>query len=65
MGSLRNKVLKHLYQDDDFARELYQATDPNSPGGWIANLGEYRDLVVHSMPLTEAGSIIVPYTKAN
>ncbi len=54
MGSLRKKILKNEHEHDAFAKELYEATEPDSANGWLAKLGDYRDLVVHSVPLAQA-----------
>jgi hypothetical protein len=54
MASLRKKILKNEHEHDAFAKELYEATDPDSVDGWLAKLGDYRDLVVHSVPLEQA-----------
>jgi hypothetical protein len=56
MGALRKKILKKEHEYDAFAKTLYEATDPDSEDGWLAKLGEYRDLVVHSVPLAQAST---------
>ncbi len=54
MSGLRKKILPIASQDDDLAKELYDITDKNSNDPWLVNLGTYRDLVVHLVPLIEA-----------
>jgi len=54
MAGLRKHILRKLHDKNSFASNLYEATDTESSNGWIATLGEYRDLVVHSMPLAHA-----------
>ncbi|MEQ8996513.1 MAG: hypothetical protein RID53_08415 [Coleofasciculus sp. B1-GNL1-01] len=56
MGALRKKILKKEHEYDVLAKNLYEATDPDSEDGWLAKLGEYRDLVVHSVPLEQAST---------
>jgi hypothetical protein len=56
MGSLRKKVLNKEHKDNPFANELYKITDPDSIDGWLAKLGEYRDLIRHYLPLGEMSS---------
>jgi hypothetical protein len=56
MGAFRKKILKKEHECDAFAKILYEATDPDSEDGWLAELGEYRDLVVHSVPLAQANT---------
>lgn len=51
MGGLKKKVLDKLKSEDGITKELREATDE---GGWLHELGAYRDLVVHSAPLAQA-----------
>ena len=52
MGTFKKKLLDKLTESDNFTQELKQAT---SKEGWITLLGNYRDIVVHSAPLAQAG----------
>ncbi|WP_016948712.1 hypothetical protein [Anabaena sp. PCC 7108] len=56
MGSLIEKVLNKLNSPDDFASEIIQITNKESADGWLAKLGAYRDLVVHSTPIEQVRS---------
>lgn len=51
MGSLKRKVLDKTACDDVVTKTLKDAT---VEGGWLFELGAYRDLVVHSAPLAKA-----------
>jgi len=51
IGGLIKKVLKDKNVNDSLAQDLRKAT---KEGGWLKALGEYRDLVVHSAPLSHA-----------
>lgn len=51
-GLIRVNVLTRAKGKDDLAKILADATDPTS--GWLARIGQYRDLVVHSSPLQSA-----------
>lgn len=51
MGALKKKVLNKISDPDALTRELQAAA---SDSGWLTILGNYRDLVVHSAPLTQA-----------
>lgn len=53
MGPFKKKVLNKIAQEDNFTLQLKQATHKD---GWITQLGNYRDLVVHSSPLAQAKS---------
>lgn len=54
MSTLRNKVLSTAKGQKKIASELLNITDRNSRNGWLAKLGAYRDLVVHSAPLVDS-----------
>lgn len=56
MGNLIKYVLKKLNSPDDFASEIIKITNKESADGWLAQLGAYRDLVVHSTPIEQVGS---------
>jgi hypothetical protein len=56
MSSLKKKVLNKEREHDSFARKLDLFTDPKSEDGWLAKLGEYRDLIRHYLPLGEINS---------
>jgi hypothetical protein len=51
MGILRKKVLNKITEPDNFTQELKADTGIQ---GWLTELGNYRDLVVHSAPLAQA-----------
>lgn len=51
MGTFKKRVLNKIAEPDNFIQELKQAT---SKDGWITLLGNYRDIVVHSAPLSRA-----------
>ncbi len=53
MGTLKKKILDKIAEPDNFTQELKQSTDKE---GWITLLGNYRDIVVHSAPLAQAGN---------
>src|ERR1019366_8070066 len=51
MAALKKKILDTIADADAVTQFLKDAT---SDGGWLKELGEYRDLVVHSAPLAKA-----------
>ncbi len=51
MGAVKQKILKKIPDPDNLTKELQMATDDK---GWLTLLGNYRDLVMHSAPLTQA-----------
>jgi hypothetical protein len=51
MAGLKKKVLDKIVDADAVTQFLKAAT---GDGGWRKELGEYRDLVVHSAPLAKA-----------
>ena len=51
MSNLRKYVLKNISVPDKLTRELQIASDDK---GWLTLLGNYRNLIVHSAPLTQA-----------
>jgi len=51
MGSLKKRVLDKVSSSDIATKSLQAAT---AEGGWLHELGCYRDLVVHSAPLAKA-----------
>lgn len=51
MSLLKKKILDQISDEDTITSFLKAAT---SEGGWLKELGEYRDLVVHSAPLAKA-----------
>lgn len=53
MGGLKRKLLDKLTCEDAATKALQVAT---TEGGWLHELGAYRDLVVHSAPLAKAQS---------
>lgn len=57
LSVLRKEVLRFAKDENEFAAYLYEITDKNSANGWLATLGAYRDLVVHSVPLVQATHI--------
>lgn len=62
-GLLRRKVLDNIGCEDSVANALREAT---SEGGWLHELGAYRDLVVHSAPLARAqGRMFAVATELN
>jgi len=53
MGGLKKKVLNKIPDHDPLTAELQTAAGDN---GWLTVLGNYRDLVIHAAPLTQAKS---------
>ena len=53
MSALR-RVLPPVKDQNKIASELLDITDRSGQNGWLAKLGAYRDLVVHSTPLVES-----------
>jgi len=51
MAGLKSKVLDKISAKDHVTKALQIATNQ---GGWLYELGAYRDLVVHSAPLAKA-----------
>lgn len=51
MAALKGKILNHVQASDIIVDNLKTAVEGN---GWIKQLGEYRDLVVHVAPLARA-----------
>ena len=51
MGKLKKKVLNNTKSEDPITKTLQASTDD---GGWLYEVGAYRDLVVHSAPLAQA-----------
>jgi hypothetical protein len=57
MGTLKKKVLNKLDSHNDFTSEIIEITDDDlAKEGWLAKLGAYRDLVVHSTPIEQVGA---------
>lgn len=54
MSSLRRLVLKEVKDKLPIASDLCEITDRSSPNDWLARLGAYRNLSVHSVPLMQA-----------
>ena len=55
MSGLRKKVIPAaVAQHDPLAIEVNRITDENQPGGWLARLSAYRDLIMHYTPLAHA-----------
>ena len=54
MASLRKLVLKQAKDKLPIASELWEVTDRQSQNDWLARLGAYRNLSVHSVPLMQA-----------
>lgn len=52
MGKLKTKILDKTTCSDPISTELKTVT---KQGGWLKELGDYRDLIVHSAPLATAG----------
>ena len=53
MSGLIKKALKEIPSTDPLSSSLKEAT---GNGGWLQELGAYRDLVVHTAPLSTAGA---------
>lgn len=60
-SSFRKCILNKNQLDDALFLELKQISEGS---GWLKNLGEYRDLVVHSAPLTHAENRIFAICKS-
>lgn len=55
MASLRKRYLEKIDPTVPVDQTLIDAT---APGGWLYELGSYRDLVVHYAPLSSAGKTL-------
>ncbi|HKS10165.1 MAG TPA: hypothetical protein VJS13_11500 [Pyrinomonadaceae bacterium] len=53
LGSLKRFVLRHIEQTDPLTLSLKMAT---ADDGWLKELGDYRDLIMHSAPLAHGES---------
>lgn len=59
MSGLKRRVLDRVASNDVLHCDLRAAT---SPGGWLFELGAYRDLAVHCVPLARAESTLLAVT---
>jgi len=53
MAKLRVRLLP-LIPDDELSQELRRITDSTNENPWLARLGDYRNLVVHVSPISQA-----------
>ena len=53
MAKLRGCILRKAEDDDPLLMELCRITDSEA-NGWLSEVGDYRDLIVHSTPLSRA-----------
>jgi hypothetical protein len=51
--SLQKYILNTARDHKPLARELYEITDNQNSNGWLAKIGAYRNLIVHSVPIQQ------------